>query len=194
MLFLIWDKCNEFTFSHLLPVHSPTQLYKPPVTKVVYAISQQTTSVQVPTVSAVLNQSPTNSPSTVSKRSDDLLLPPSPPAQARSPNYAQLNVKQTQVPPLANDDHVQYAQIEHQDTMWQLTTAASLLACHCSYHLFTNWCFNLFNFNVWLLHLISFYFMQLLCMWCVQKLSLYRELYIQIRGPKSVAPMVSRLL
>ena len=142
MLFLIWDKCNEFTFSHLLPVHSPTQLYKPPVTKVVYAISQQTTSVQVPTVSAVLTQSPTNSPSTVSERSDDLLLPPSPPAQARSPNYAQLNVKQTQVPPLANDDHVQYAQIEHQDKMWQLTTAASLLACHC-YHLFTNWCFNL---------------------------------------------------
>ena len=68
-------------------------------------------------VAAVQTHSPTNSPSTVSERSDDLLLPPSPPAPARSPNYVQLNVQQTQVPPPANDDHVQYAQIEHQDKM-----------------------------------------------------------------------------
>ena len=68
-------------------------------------------------VSAVQTQSPTNSPSTVSERSDDLLLPPSPIAQARNPNYVQLNVQQTQVPPPVHDDRVQYAQIEHQDKL-----------------------------------------------------------------------------
>ena len=76
-----------------------------------------------------------------------LALPPSPPVPASRPNlvYEQVDVQQTQVPPPAHDDHVQYAQIKHQDKMWQLTTAASLLACHC-YHLFTNWCFNLHLF------------------------------------------------
>ena len=68
--------------------------------------------------------SATSSSSTGSGGSGDRLLPPSTsasvpshPAPAKSPQllYAQLNVKQTQVSPPANDDHVQYAQIEHQD-------------------------------------------------------------------------------
>ena len=55
---------------------------------------------------------------TDSEGSNDGLLQSSPPAPVGSPHlvYAQLEaVKLTQVQPPANDDPVQYAQIEHQD-------------------------------------------------------------------------------
>ena len=67
-----------------------------------------------------------SSSSTGSGGSGDPLLPPSSPASAlshipppKSPQllYAQVNVQQTQVPPPANDDHVQYAQLKQQDKM-----------------------------------------------------------------------------
>ena len=120
-------------------------LYKPPVAEAVYVTTEQTTSRPVardpehtanwmptldsapstlqtsvalaPEIQAHTSYSPTSLHSTVSGRSDDLLLSPSPPAPARSPNmvYAHINVQQTQVPPPANDDHVQYAQIKQQD-------------------------------------------------------------------------------
>ena len=63
--------------------------------------------------------SATSSSSSDSGGSGDPLLPPSPSVPAGSQNlvYAQLNVKQTQVQPPANDDLVQYAQIEHQDKL-----------------------------------------------------------------------------
>ena len=79
----------------------------------------QTSVAMAPEIQAHTSYSPTSSPSTVSGRSDDLLLPPSPPAPARSPNmvYAHINVQQTQVPPPAHDDHVQYAQLKQQDKM-----------------------------------------------------------------------------
>ena len=48
--------------------------------------------------------------SSVSGGSDD-------PASRSNPVYAQINVQQTQVPPPAHDDHVQYAQLKHQDKM-----------------------------------------------------------------------------
>ena len=53
--------------------------------------------------------------STESGHSSDLLLPPSCPTPMGGSLlvYAQVNVQQTQVHPPANDDHVQYAQIEH---------------------------------------------------------------------------------
>ena len=72
--------------------------------------------IQTPTL---YMYSPTSSPSTVSRRSDDLLLPPSPPVPASRPPlvYAQPYVKQIQVPPPSNDDPVQYAQLKQQDTM-----------------------------------------------------------------------------
>ena len=44
-----------------------------------------------------------------SSHSDDPLL------QSRPLVYTQVNMQQTQVPPPANDDHVQYAQITQQD-------------------------------------------------------------------------------
>lgn len=68
--------------------------------------------------------SATSSSSTGSWGSVVPLLPPSTSASApshtapaKSPQllYAHINVQQTEVPPPANDDHVQYAQIEHQD-------------------------------------------------------------------------------
>ena len=64
-----------------------------------------------PEVQAQTSNSPTSS---VSGESDDL-APPSPPV----PNlvYEQVDVQQTQVPPPADDDHVQYAQLKHQDKM-----------------------------------------------------------------------------
>lgn len=70
--------------------------------------------------------SATSLSSTGSGGSGESLLPPTTSASAPSHTapakssqllYAQLNVKQTQVSPPANDDHVQYAQIEHQDKM-----------------------------------------------------------------------------
>ena len=105
----------------LLPCHSPS-LYKPPVAEAVYVTTEQTTSRPVamaPEVQAQTLYSPKTSASTISGRSDDLLLPPSPPVPASRPNlvYTQVNVQQTQVHPPANDDHVQYAQLKQQDEM-----------------------------------------------------------------------------
>ena len=66
-----------------------------------------------------------SSSSTGSGGSGDSLLPPSSPASAlshmpppKSPQllYAELNVQQTQVPPPANYDDVQYAQIKQQES------------------------------------------------------------------------------
>ena len=105
----------------------PVPLYQPPVSEMVYVTTEQTTRRPVardPEHTATLMQTLDSTPSTLqtgssteSGHSADLLLPPSHPAPARSPHlvYAQLNVTQTQVQPPANDEHVQYAQIEHQD-------------------------------------------------------------------------------
>ena len=73
-------------------------------------------SPPVPALQAHTSCSPTSLHSTVSGRSDELLLPPSPPVPASRPNlvYEQVDVQQTQVPPPAHDDHVQYAQLKHQ--------------------------------------------------------------------------------
>ena len=116
----------------MLPLYSPSlggpvPLYKPPVPEVVYDTSEHTTSrpvardtehteIWMQTIDSAPSTLQTGS-STESGHSADLLLPPSHPAPARSPQlmYAQLNVKQTQVQPPANGDPVQYAQIEHQD-------------------------------------------------------------------------------
>ena len=105
------------SYIHLLPCHS-SSLNKPPVTEAVYVTTEQTTSrpvAMVPEVQTQTSYSPSNSASTISGRSDDLLLPPSPPVPASRPNlvYTQVSVQQTQVPPPANDDHVQYAQLKH---------------------------------------------------------------------------------
>ena len=117
---------------YILPLYSPSlggphPLYKPPVPEVVYVTSEQTTTrpaTRDPEHTAIWMQTIDSAPSTLqtgssteSGHSADLLLPPSHPAPARSPQlmYAQLNVKQTQVQPPANGDPVQYAQIEHQD-------------------------------------------------------------------------------
>ena len=104
----------------------PVQLHEPPTptADLVYVNSEQTRGRQVVSDSestAVWTQSSdtsTTPPSTDSEGSNDHLLQPSPPATVRSPHlvYAQLeSVKLTQVQPPANDDPVQYAQIEHQD-------------------------------------------------------------------------------
>ena len=54
--------------------------------------------------------------STSSGRSDDPLLPPSPPVQAGKGIYAEVDpVKQTQVQPPAKEEPVLYSQIKHQD-------------------------------------------------------------------------------
>ena len=122
-------------------------LYKLPVAEAVYVTSEQTASIPVardpehtailmqtldstpstqqtsvamaPEIQTLTSYSPSSSPSTISGGSDDLLLPPSPPVPASRQNlvYTQVNVQQTQVPPPANDDHVQYAQIKQQDKM-----------------------------------------------------------------------------
>ena len=89
-----------------------------------YVNSEQTTSTPVardPETTVPRTKSldfTTSSPSTDSEGSNDHLLQPSPLASVGSPHlvYTQLEaVKQTQVQPPANDDPVQYAQIEHQD-------------------------------------------------------------------------------
>ena len=105
----------------------PVPLYQPPVPEMVYVSSEQTTrrpAARDPEHTATLMQTLDSTPSTLqtgssteSGHSADLLLPPSHPVPARSPQlmYAQINMKQTQVQPPVNDDHVQYTQIEHQD-------------------------------------------------------------------------------
>ena len=132
---------------HSPSLGGPLPLYKLPVPEAVYVTSEQTASIPVagdteytavwmqtldstpstlqtsvamaPEIQTQTTYSPSSSPSTVSGRSDDLLLPPSPPVPASRQNlvYAQVNVQQTQVPPPANDDHVQYAQLKQQDKM-----------------------------------------------------------------------------
>ena len=132
---------------HSPSLGGPNPLYKLPVAEAVYVTSEHTTSSPVardPEHTAILmhtldsvpstlhtsvamalkvqtqtSNSPTGSPSTVSGESDDLALPPSPSVQASRPNlvYEQVDVQQTQVPPPAHDDHVQYAQLKQQDKM-----------------------------------------------------------------------------
>ena len=79
----------------------------------------QTSVAMVPKVQTQTSYSPTSSTSTISGGSEDRLLPPSPQVPASRPSlvYAQVNVQQTQVPPPANDDCVQYAQLKQQDKM-----------------------------------------------------------------------------
>ena len=98
---------------------------KPPVPEPVYVTSEHTTTIPVARDTedtAIRTHTLESTPSTLrtgssteSGHSADLLLPPSPPASARSSHlvYAQVDpVKQTEVHLPANDDHVQYAQIE----------------------------------------------------------------------------------
>ena len=121
---------NNFSYIPSPSLGGPVQLYKSStaVAGLIYANSELTTSTAVArnpeTVprtqssdSTTLSSS-TTPPSADSERSNDPLLQPSPPAPVESPHlvYAQLEaVKQTQVLPPASDDHVQYAQIEHQN-------------------------------------------------------------------------------
>ena len=111
---------------HSPSLGGPVPLYKPSTAAadVVYVNSEQTTGRPVARDSestAVWRQSSdtaTTPSSTDSAGSNDHLLQPTPPVPVGSPHlmYAQLEaVKQTQVQPPANDDPVQYAQIEHQD-------------------------------------------------------------------------------
>ena len=101
----------------------PVPLYQPPTpaTDLVYVNSEQSTGRQVASDSkstSVWTQSSDTPPSTDSEGSNGHLLQPSPLSPVGSPHlvYAQLqSVKLTQVQPPANDDPVQYAQIEHQD-------------------------------------------------------------------------------
>ena len=129
---------------HSPSLGGPVPLYKPPVAEAVYVTTEQTTSRPVATDPAIqmdtldstpstlqtsvamvpkvqtqkTSYSPTSSTSTISEGSEDRLLPPSQ-VPASRPNlvYAQVNVQQTQVPPPANDDCVQYAQLKQQDKM-----------------------------------------------------------------------------
>ena len=108
---------------HSPSLGGPVPLYRPPTqaADLIYVNSEQSTGRQVASNSestTVWTQSSDTPPSTDSEGSNDHLLQPSPPAPVGSPHlvYAQLeSVKQTQVQPPANDDPVQYAQIEHQD-------------------------------------------------------------------------------
>ena len=130
---------------HSPSLGGPVPLYKPPVAEAVYVTTEQTTSRPVATDPAIqmdtldstpstlqtsvamvpkvqtqtTSYSPTSSTSTISGGSEDRLLPPSPQVSASRPNlvYTQVNVQQTQVPPPANDDCVQYAQLKQQDKM-----------------------------------------------------------------------------
>ena len=106
-------------------MHSPSldgPFYKPPAPEVVYVTSEQTTSRQVARDPEVpLDLQPFDSaPSTLrtgssteSGHSADLLLPPKPSSsngESTPGVYTPVApVNQTQVPPPANDDHVQYA-------------------------------------------------------------------------------------
>ena len=120
-------KCYCFCYIHSPTLGGPVPLYEPSTaaTELVYANSELTTNTPVardPENTVPRTQSSesttTSSPSTDSEGSNYYLLQPTPPAPVESPHlvYAQLDaVKQTQVQPPANDDLVQYAQIEHQD-------------------------------------------------------------------------------
>ena len=97
-------------------------LYKPEVPEADY---EQTTSRPVtrdPGSARGRTKSSDSADSTSSNssgRSGDLLLPPSPPVQAKSPHkgiYADVDpLKQTQVQPPAKEEPVLYSQIKHQD-------------------------------------------------------------------------------
>ena len=74
----------------------------------------------VPLYKTQVASNPESASITDSEGSNDNLLLPSPPAPMKGQHlvYAQLEaIKQTQVQPPANDDNVQYAQIEHQDKL-----------------------------------------------------------------------------
>ena len=113
---------------HSPSLGGPVPLYKPSVPEVVCVTSEQTTSrpvardPEVPSDLQPFDSAPSTlrtGSSTESGHSADLLLPPSHLTPARSPQlvYAQLEaVKLTQVQPRANDDPVQYAQIEHHES------------------------------------------------------------------------------
>ena len=84
---------------HSPSLSGPVPIYKPPVTEVVYATSEQATSradsesTQIQTQSSDSNDS-TGSPHLV---------------------YAQVDMKQTQVSPPASVEPVQYSSIAHKD-------------------------------------------------------------------------------
>ena len=114
----------NFCNIHSPSLGGPVPLYQPPAAAADLVNSEQTTDSRVgrdsesTTVWTQSSDTSTTPPSTDSEGSDDPLLQPSPPASVGSPHlvYAQLEaVTQTQVQPPANDDPVQYAQIEHQD-------------------------------------------------------------------------------
>ena len=129
-LIIVLPTYNILYYIHSPSLGGPVQLYKPStaVAELVYANSELTTNTPVArdpenTVPRIQSSDSTTSssitpPSTDSEGSNYHLLQPSPLAPVESPHlvYAQLEiVKQTQVHPPANDDPVQYAQIEHQD-------------------------------------------------------------------------------
>ena len=96
VVILIFNQCMSLTV-YSPSLGGPVLLYKPQV-----ASHPESTSI------------------TDSEGSNDHLLQPSPPAPVESSHllYAQVDpVKQTQVPPPANDDPVQYTLIKHQDKL-----------------------------------------------------------------------------
>ena len=119
--------CNVFFFlPHSPSLGGPVPIYKPPVTEVVYATSEQATSradsenTQIRTQSSDSTESTDTVPSSGSEgsgHSSDLLLPPSPPVTAGSPHlvYAQVDMRQTRVSPPASVEPVQYSHIAHKD-------------------------------------------------------------------------------
>ena len=73
--------------------------------------------------------------------------------------------------------------------MTVIPIAASLLACHC-YPLSIILCFNL---HLILMSGCTILFHAIVHVMCSKVIIVGGELYIQIQGPKSVGPMVSRL-
>ena len=115
-----------YIHSHSPSLGGPVALNRPPTAAadLVYDNSEQSTGRSVAgdsestTVWTQSSDTTTTPPSTDSEGSNYYLLQPTPLAPVESPHlvYAQVDpVKQTQVQPPANDDPVQYAQIEHQD-------------------------------------------------------------------------------
>ena len=108
---------SALSLGHSLSLCGPVLPCKPPVTEAVYvAPGKPKISDSAKTSQSSLHTTDSEGPD----HSGDLLLQSSPLSPVGSPHlvYAQLgSVKQTQVQPPANDDPVQYAQIEHQDKL-----------------------------------------------------------------------------
>ena len=107
--------CNIYITSYVLILNSPSP-YKPEVPEADY---EQTTSRDPERARGRFTSSDSagSTSSTSSGRSDDPLLPPSPPVQAKSPHkgiYADVDpLKQTPVHPPAKEEPVFYSQIKH---------------------------------------------------------------------------------